>query len=86
MLKSKKELSFSRGIMDNLSYRMTTLESAGSGFTSSLPRTKMVSAMLGKGLNSSELIYPLPKQVVRIMHKCLHNALDGQNAQLSSGF
>ena len=81
-----KELSFSQSIMDKFLYRMMTLESARNGLTFSLLSSKVVSAVLGKGLSLSELTHPLQRELVRTVHKRLHNALAGQNAQLSGGF
>lgn len=63
---------------------MMTLESARNGLTFSLLSLKVVSAVLGKGLSLSELTQPLQRELVRIMR--IHNALGGQNAQLSGGF
>ena len=67
-------------------YRMMTLESARNGLTFSLLSSKVVSAVLGKGLSLSELTHPLQRELVRTVHKRLHNPLAGQNAQLSGGF
>ena len=72
--------------MDKFLYRMMTLESARNGLTFSLLSSKVVSAVLGKGLSLSELTHPLQRELVRTVHKRLHNALAGQNAQLSGGF
>lgn len=65
---------------------MMTLESARNGLTFSLLSSKVVSAVLGKGLSLSELTHPLQMELVRIMCKRLHNALAGQNVQLSVSF
>ena len=65
---------------------MMTLESARNGLTFSLLSSKVVSAMLGKGLSLSELTHPLQMELIRIMRKRLHDALAGQNAQLSGSF
>lgn len=72
--------------MDKFLYRMMTLESARNGLTFSLLSSKVVSAMLGKGLSLSELTHPLQMELIRIMRKRLHDALAGQNAQLSGSF
>ena len=72
--------------MDTFLYRMMTMESARNGLTFSPLSSKAVSAVVGKGLSLSELTHPLQMELVRIMHKGLHNALAGQNAQLSGSF
>lgn len=42
--------------------------------------------MLGEKLKLSDLTHPWQKEALAIINKCLHNALDVQNAQLSGGF